>query len=212
MTNSNQPWTQHAWNKVLKFLHRAIRQNSTNFLFGTQPARSNTIVWTPYITEAHKVRFLLFVIHFRYHISIYSISNLKSLGALIVYDITDVDSFSKMSMWVKELRQQLGNELPIIIVGNKCDLENNRQIKLADAEAYARKLGLDHTSASARAGTNVVELFTLLTERKFLFLLSYFVHITYISTIQQVSWLRRQERAEAARKRPIPEVCSMSRD
>ena len=39
-----------------------------------------------------------------------------------------------MSMWVKELRQQLGPDLPIIIVGNKMDLEKNRQIKLADAE------------------------------------------------------------------------------
>jgi GTPase SAR1 family protein len=48
------------------------------------------------------------------------------VGALIVYDITDVDSFQKMSMWVTELRQQLGPDLPIIIVGNKCDLENNR--------------------------------------------------------------------------------------
>ena len=55
-----------------------------------------------------------------------------------MYDITDVDSFQKMSMWVKELRQQLGADIPIIIVGNKCDLENNRQIKLAEAEGYAR--------------------------------------------------------------------------
>ena len=47
-------------------------------------------------------------------------------GALIVYDITDVDSFQKMSMWVKELRQQLGIDIPIIIAGNKCDLESNR--------------------------------------------------------------------------------------
>ena len=43
-----------------------------------------------------------------------------------MYDITDIDSFQKMSMWVKELRQQLGPDLPILIVGNKSDLENNR--------------------------------------------------------------------------------------
>ena len=55
-------------------------------------------------------------------------------GALIVYDITDVDSFSKMSSWVKELRQQCGQQLPIIVVGNKCDLESNRQIPLEKAE------------------------------------------------------------------------------
>ena len=83
-----------------------------------------------------------------------------------MYDITDIDSFQKMSMWVKELRQQLGNELPIIIVGNKCDLENNRQINLADAEQYAKSLGLDHFSSSARMGTNVSEIFYSLTTSK----------------------------------------------
>ena len=62
-------------------------------------------------------------------------------------------------MWVKELRQQLGPDLPIIIVGNKSDLEINRQIKLDEAESYARQLGLDHFSASARTGSNVEEIF-----------------------------------------------------
>ena len=57
-----------------------------------------------------------------------------------------------MNQWVKELRQQLGPELPIIIAGNKSDLENLRQIKLEDAESYAKNLGLDHFSASARSG------------------------------------------------------------
>ena len=60
-----------------------------------------------------------------------------------------------MSMWVKELRQQLGPDLPIIIVGNKMDLEKNRQIKLADAEQYAKNLSLLHYSASTRTGMNV---------------------------------------------------------
>eukprot|EP00356_Strombidium_inclinatum_P003506 CAMPEP_0170482078 /NCGR_PEP_ID=MMETSP0208-20121228/2257_1 /TAXON_ID=197538 /ORGANISM="Strombidium inclinatum, Strain S3" /LENGTH=42 /DNA_ID= /DNA_START= /DNA_END= /DNA_ORIENTATION= len=42
-----------------------------------------------------------------------------------------------MSMWVKELRHQAGPDLPIIVVGNKADLENNRQIKKEEAEKYA---------------------------------------------------------------------------
>ena len=47
-------------------------------------------------------------------------------GALIVYDITDVDSFKKMQNWVKELRKVCDENLPIILVGNKTDLEKNR--------------------------------------------------------------------------------------
>ena len=53
------------------------------------------------------------------------------VGAVIVYDITDVDSFQRMKEWVRELRSQLDREstgfyVPIIVVGNKCDLEMNR--------------------------------------------------------------------------------------
>lgn len=69
-------------------------------------------------------------------------------------------------MWVKELRQQCGNQLPIIIVGNKSDLESNRQIKLTDAEDYAKQLGVQHFSASARTGSNIKEIFKALTESK----------------------------------------------
>jgi len=76
-----------------------------------------------------------------------------------VYDITDNDSFTKMSQWVKELRQQVGPELPIIIVGNKCDMENRRVVQLKKAEEYAKELGLDHFNASAKTGHNVEEVF-----------------------------------------------------
>jgi GTPase SAR1 family protein len=46
------------------------------------------------------------------------------IGALIVYDITDQDSFTKVGQWVKELRKYLPGETPIIIAGNKCDMQN----------------------------------------------------------------------------------------
>ena len=44
------------------------------------------------------------------------------LGAIVVYDQTEVDSFRKMEAWVKELKSFLPNEIPIMIAGNKCDL------------------------------------------------------------------------------------------
>lgn len=55
------------------------------------------------------------------------------IGALIVYDITDLDSFDKVKTWVNELRKYLPQDTPIIIAGNKCDI-NNRMIPIEIAE------------------------------------------------------------------------------
>jgi GTPase SAR1 family protein len=71
-----------------------------------------------------------------------------------------------MEAWVKELRINLGQDVPIIVVGNKEDLEANRQIKKATAEEYAKKLGMDHFSASAKTGKNVSEIFQQITSSK----------------------------------------------
>jgi len=53
-----------------------------------------------------------------------NILTFKIIGALIVYDITDLDSFAKVSQWVTELKKELKEDTPIIIVGNKCDVSN----------------------------------------------------------------------------------------
>lgn len=54
-------------------------------------------------------------------------------GALLVYDITDAESFNKVKQWVKELRKIVGNDISIAIAGNKIDLEKNRNVLEADA-------------------------------------------------------------------------------
>jgi Ras-related protein Rab-21 len=64
-------------------------------------------------------------------------------GALLVYDITDVDSFNRVKNWVKELRKMLGSEIPIIIAGNKADLEKTRTVAIEEAQRWAIKLGLN---------------------------------------------------------------------
>lgn len=84
-----------------------------------------------------------------------------------MYDITDLDSFQRLKEWLRELRAQLGDKVPIVVVGNKCDLESNRQVKLDMAETKAREFGAVHFSASARTGQNVKEVFRSLTERKY---------------------------------------------
>jgi len=86
-------------------------------------------------------------------------------GALLVYDITDNDSFARVQNWVKELRKMLGTDIVLAIAGNKCDLERTRVVPLDKAESYAASVGARHYSTSAKLNKGVSELFLELTKR-----------------------------------------------
>ncbi|XP_078277108.1 ras-related protein Rab-21-like [Rhinoraja longicauda] len=82
-----------------------------------------------------------------------------SNGAILVYDITDEDSFLKVKNWVKELRKMLGSEICLCIVGNKTDLEKDRHVLLEEAEMYAASVGAKHFHTSAKINKGIEELF-----------------------------------------------------
>lgn len=85
-------------------------------------------------------------------------------GALLVYDITDRDSFRKVRHWVKELRKIVGKNIILVIAGNKIDLEKNRQVNEEEAVEYAKQVGAIHMSCSAKTGKNVDSAFLELTK------------------------------------------------
>mgnify|MGYP000343438945 CR=1 FL=1 len=85
-------------------------------------------------------------------------------GALLVYDITDRDSFTKVRNWVKELKTIVGDDIVLCIAGNKSDLEKQRQVDDAEAKAYAEKVGAVHMLTSAKTGKGVEEVFLQLTK------------------------------------------------
>lgn len=82
-----------------------------------------------------------------------------SNGAFLVYDITDVDSFQRIKNWVKELKTALGDDCVLFVVGNKCDLEKDRNVPIREAEEYSRSVGAQHFSTSAKKNQGVQELF-----------------------------------------------------
>jgi len=88
-----------------------------------------------------------------------------SNGAILVYDITDEDSFQKVKNWVKELRKMLGEDICLCIAGNKIDLEKNRNVSHEDAEEYARSVNAKHINTSAKLNRGIDELFLTLTKR-----------------------------------------------
>lgn len=85
-------------------------------------------------------------------------------GALLVYDITDRDSFTKVRHWVKELRKIVGKQIVLVIAGNKSDMEKKRQVDEAEAEQYAQSVGAVHIPTSAKTGKNVEQAFLEITK------------------------------------------------
>ena len=62
----------------------------------------------------------------------------QTKGAMIVYDVTDRSSFEKVERFIKELRSEAGQDVPIVLVGNKIDLERKR-VPTAEAQKLASK-------------------------------------------------------------------------
>jgi len=88
-----------------------------------------------------------------------------SEGAVLVYDITIRESFNKVQKWIAELRQHAGDDIFIVIAGNKCDRENDRQISTNEAEEYAKKHGAKHFNTSAKSGKGIEEMFKYFTDK-----------------------------------------------
>jgi len=81
-----------------------------------------------------------------------------------VYDVTDMDSFTRVKNWVKELRKVVGPDIVLTLAGNKYDLKN-KQVSEDEAKEYAKSVGATHIYTSAKANKNVNEAFMDLTKR-----------------------------------------------
>lgn len=84
---------------------------------------------------------------------------------MLVYDITDEDSFNKVKDWVKELRKIIGQDICLCICGNKSDMEKNRHVDHDEAEAYAKSVGAYHFNTSAKLNRGIDEMFLDLSKR-----------------------------------------------
>ena len=83
-------------------------------------------------------------------------------GAVLVYDITDADTFEKVKMWIRELKKVVGDNIQIVICGNKSDMEKDRDVPVDFADKYAKQQGAQHFSTSAKQNMNVTEAFSAL--------------------------------------------------
>eukprot|EP00276_Gloeochaete_wittrockiana_P015087 CAMPEP_0184336986 /NCGR_PEP_ID=MMETSP1089-20130417/5291_1 /TAXON_ID=38269 ORGANISM="Gloeochaete wittrockiana, Strain SAG46.84" /NCGR_SAMPLE_ID=MMETSP1089 /ASSEMBLY_ACC=CAM_ASM_000445 /LENGTH=209 /DNA_ID=CAMNT_0026662331 /DNA_START=70 /DNA_END=699 /DNA_ORIENTATION=- len=86
-------------------------------------------------------------------------------GALLTYDITDRESFTRVKNWVKELRKERDKDVQLVIAGNKCDRDSERVVTLKEAEDYAATIGAFHCSTSAKINKGIDELFIELSKK-----------------------------------------------
>ncbi|KAF3577821.1 hypothetical protein DY000_02035987 [Brassica cretica] len=92
--------------------------------------------------------------------------------AVIVYDVASmwtfsafssvaviVQSFLNTAKWIDEVRTERGSDVIVVLVGNKTDLVDKRQVSIEEAEAKARELNVMFIETSAKAGFNIKALF-----------------------------------------------------
>jgi Ras-related protein Rab-1A len=83
-------------------------------------------------------------------------------GILIVYDVTDLDSFESIKRWLREIDRYGEKHVSKLLVGNKADLKNARCVQYADAKEFAEELGLLYVETSAKEATNVEDMFHIM--------------------------------------------------
>ncbi|KAK0432886.1 probable YPT6-GTP-binding protein of the rab family [Armillaria ostoyae] len=79
--------------------------------------------------------------------------------AIVVFDITNRQSFLSTTKWIDDVRSERGSDVIIVLVGNKADLSDKRQVTLEEATAKATQLDILFMETSAKAGHNVKSLF-----------------------------------------------------
>ncbi|GAA6107611.1 ras-related protein Rab-6A isoform X1 [Tachysurus ichikawai] len=82
-----------------------------------------------------------------------------SAAAVVVYDITNVNSFQQTTKWIDDVRTERGSDVIIMLVGNKTDLADKRQVSIEEGERKAKELSVMFIETSAKAGYNVKQLF-----------------------------------------------------
>jgi small GTP-binding protein len=85
-------------------------------------------------------------------------------GVILIFDLTNKNSFDKLSSWLADIQENGPKETNILIIGNKSDLLEERKVNFNDAYNFASKNNIQYIEVSAKTGNNVGLLFENLTK------------------------------------------------
>lgn len=82
-----------------------------------------------------------------------------ALGAMLVYDITRQQTFENLKKWLHELREFGNRDMVIVLIGNKSDLGDSREVDVEDGQKLAQLENLCFMETSAKENLNVEDAF-----------------------------------------------------
>ena len=87
-----------------------------------------------------------------------------AMGILLIYDVTNLKTFSNVKNWVRNIQNYAPQTVNKILIGNKCDMESDRKVSFAQGEALAREYDMKFFETSARENLNVHDAFQTLAQ------------------------------------------------
>ena len=81
---------------------------------------------------------------------------------MFVYDITSQKTFINIKQWVKNVSEHTKTDVEQVIVGNKCDLSDKREVSIEQGERLAAEYGIKFIETSAKTGENIDQAFLML--------------------------------------------------
>ena len=89
---------------------------------------------------------------------------LKVQGVLIIYDITNENSFQNLKLWMNTIKEEC-DHMEILLIGNKSDLEEQRKVKKDEAIAFAQEEKIEYMETSSKTGENIHKAIGFICEK-----------------------------------------------
>jgi len=86
-------------------------------------------------------------------------------GIIVVYDVTDVESFNNVKQWLHEIDRYASESVNKLLVGNKSDLASKRAVSFEARKEFADSLGIEFVETSAKNATNVEKAFMAMSSQ-----------------------------------------------